>query len=159
MRRRTSSSIAVVVALFALVATAAPSAALTDFADASAPLRVSTDTDPRLTYPAGENQAEPHVAVDPTNPPHLLAGAQEGRYYDAGAQAVGSYISFDGGETWTGGLLPDLTLATGGPWDRATDPVVAFGPDGTAYFDVLALNMHDDATAIVNFTSNDGGLT
>jgi hypothetical protein len=35
------------------------------------------------------------------------------------------------------GNLPGLTKAVGGPFDRASDPAVAFGPNGVAYATVL----------------------
>jgi hypothetical protein len=74
--------VAVLSLLFVLVAAIPAWAA---FTDASAPVRVSRDADTRLDLPAGEHQSEPHVAVDPTDPMHLVATAHEGRFFDGGA--------------------------------------------------------------------------
>ena len=88
------------------------------------------------------HQAEPHIALDPTNSAHLLAGAQEGRFFNGGAQGNGYYLSTNGGATWTTGIVPGVSAASDNPaYERATDPVVAFGPDGTAYFCSLSFNV------------------
>jgi hypothetical protein len=88
------------------------------------------------------HQAEPHIALNPTNSAHLLAGAQEGRFFNGGAQGNGYYVSTNGGASWTAGIVPGVSAASGNPaYERATDPVVAFGPDGTAYFCSLAINI------------------
>lgn len=123
-------------------------------------MRVSRDADTRLDLPAGEHQAEPHVAVDPTDPLHLAAAAHEGRFFDGGAHSIGAYVSWNGGRTWTNELLPRLTVKTGGVWERATDPVAGFAADGTAYINSFAFNRTTgDETAVVVHRSDDGGLT
>jgi hypothetical protein len=154
MRFRTA-----IVSLLTLLVAAVPAWAA-GFTSASDPLRVSHDAFGELDYPSAEHQAEPHVAVDPTDPDHLLAVTQEGRFSDGGAAGIGVYTSLDSGRTWQGTLMPELTLATGGEWERATDPVAGFGPDGTAYVNSFAFNLErDDATAVVIHRSTDGGLT
>jgi len=143
-----------------VVSAATTSALAAGFTDASDPVQVSTDAFADLSYPKAEHQAEPHVALDPTDPRHLLAVAQEGRFFDGGARGIGAYVSSDGGRTWEGTLMPDLTVATGGEWERATDPVAGFGPDGTAYVNSFAFNTErDDATAVLLHRSTDGGRT
>ncbi len=147
-----------VLSMCIVLVTVAPASAA--FTQASAPVRVSRDADTRLDFPAGEHQAEPHVAVDPTDPLHLVATAHEGRLFDGGAQAIGAYVSWDGGRTWTNQLLPRLTVKTGGVWERATDPVAGFAADGTAYINSFAFNRTTgDETAVVLHRSDDGGLT
>ena len=116
------------------------------FDEVSKNVRLSTDPLADSEIPGGEMQAEPHIAIDPTDPRHLLVGAQEGRRADGGAQASGYYASTDAGKTWTTGLIPGLTAASGGPYERASDPVVAFGPDGTAYF--ASLTVGPDAIVV-----------
>jgi hypothetical protein len=123
------------------------------------PVLVSTDAYRALTYPDAEHQAEVDIAIDPTDPKHLLIAAQEGRLFDGGADATGTYVSFDGGLTWTGSLLPRSSAATGGRYDRSTDPVAAFGPDGTAYASVFSFDRPDPNTAVLQYRSRDGGLT
>jgi hypothetical protein len=52
---------------------------------------------------------------------------QSGRFVaDGGSSALGFASSQDAGQTWTGGFLPNLTVATGGSAARVTDPSVAF---------------------------------
>jgi hypothetical protein len=116
------------------------------FDEVSRNLRFSTDPLAGSELPGGEMQAEPHIAIDPTDPRHLLVGAQEGRRSDGGAQANGYYASTDAGRNWTTGLIHGLTEASGGPYTRASDPVVAFGPDGTAYF--ASLTVGPDAIVV-----------
>ncbi|HEX8679926.1 MAG TPA: sialidase family protein, partial [Chthoniobacterales bacterium] len=66
----------------------------------------------------------------------------------------------DGGLTWTRGLIPHLTTASGGTYTRASDPVAAFDAVGSIY--INALVGADDAFAgrdIVVSRSTDGGAT
>ena len=54
----------------------------------------------------------------------------------------------------------NLTVKTGGVWERATDPVAGFAADGTAYINSFAFNRTTgDETAVVVHRSDDGGLT
>ncbi|MHB8584757.1 MAG: sialidase family protein [Thermoplasmatota archaeon] len=87
------------------------------------------------------------VAVNPVNPLDIIATGKDYTPSSAGqCTYAGIYVSKDGGVTWSDMSLP------GSPWARmqdpstpstpfsqyycATDPVVAFGPDGTAYWAV-----------------------
>src|SRR5215207_8870506 len=58
----------------------------------------------------------------------VVAAFQSGRFRDGGAVNTGWATSRDGGRTWRSGVLPSLTRASvpAGPWDRASDPVVAY---------------------------------
>jgi hypothetical protein len=59
----------------------------------------------------------------------VVAAFQSGRFFaGGGASAIGFATSTDAGKTWNSGFLPGLTLATGGPATRATDPSVAHDP-------------------------------
>src|SRR3954470_16536833 len=105
-------------------------------------------------------QAEPTLAIDPADPSHLVAGAQEGRLLGGGARADAVYVSADGGGTWSRALVPGLTAPSGGRFQRATDPVVAFGADGSALYSSLVLDVADGvptSTAILVSRSSDGG--
>lgn len=107
-----------------------------------------------------DTTVEPSIAVDPTNPLHAVVGYQEGRIDSGGAATNGFATTFDGGETWTYGEIPKLTTFGGAPrYERASDAVVAFGPDGIVHYSSLLLNFTDGGTAVVNSTSRDGGLT
>jgi len=106
-----------------------------------------------------ETQAEPFLAIDPANGNHLLAGYQEGRFADGGCRTLTSAVSFNGGRTWREGLLPNLTVATGGPYERTSDPWVAFGPGGRAYYVALGFNETRFQNGVFLSTSEDGGRT
>ena len=124
------------------------------------PFRVSFDILPTSGNAQPETQAEPHLAINPEREGHLLAGYQEGRFENGGALALTYAVSFNGGKTWREGLLPRLTRASGGPFDRASDPWVAFGPGNRAYYATLAYNVANSSSdGIYVSASQDGGLT
>jgi hypothetical protein len=106
-----------------------------------------------------ETQAEPFLAIDPARETRLLAGYQEGRFSDGGARALTYAVSEDGGRRWREGLVAGLTTSTGGPYERASDPWVAFGPDGRAYFVGLAFDETTPRNGILLSASADGGRT
>jgi hypothetical protein len=105
---------------------------------------------------------EPDVAVDPARPDMAVAAAHDSRFPDGGAVAISAAWTADGGATWHHRAVPGVTKATGGAYDRASDPVVAFGPDGTAYLSVLAVDLPAcpvAVSAVLVLTSADGGRT
>ncbi|MFY9611780.1 MAG: sialidase family protein [Blastocatellia bacterium] len=106
-----------------------------------------------------ETQAEPFLAVNPENSSHLIAVYQESRFANGGARVLNHSVSFDGGETWTEGMFPHLTPPSGGPWDRASDPWVTFGPGGRVYFASLLFSSSERDNAIGVSVSTDGGLS
>ena len=83
-------------------------------------IRVNQDT-------TGMWQAETTIAMNPTDPLHLVAGAIDTR--DGVYARGGYYISHDGGQTWTDGLLPNTPQLP-----KLVDPAVAFCGDGTANY-------------------------
>jgi hypothetical protein len=123
-------------------------------------VRISQDILPPISGPAGpETQTEPHLALNPEQETHLLAGYQEHRFADGGARVLTYAVSLDSGKSWSEGILPGLTVAAGGPWERASDPWVAFGPGGRAYYVSLAFNERTPDNGIFVSASEDGGLT
>ncbi|MCI0488442.1 MAG: glycoside hydrolase [Blastocatellia bacterium] len=122
-------------------------------------VRVNSDLLAQDTFAQPETQAEPHIHANPSNPNNLLAGWQENRFSNGGARALGYGASFDGGQTWTEGLLPQMTVAAGGPWEKASDPWVAFGPANRAYFASLMFNQSTPDNAVGISVSTDGGLS
>jgi hypothetical protein len=105
-----------------------------------------------------DTAVESYVATDPAHQDVAVAVFQEGRFPDGGASAIGFAASDDGGRTWVSGVLPRLTRATGGPYLRASDPSVTFGPDGTAYASSIVLRGPRGEGIAVN-RSDDGGRT
>ena len=107
-----------------------------------------------------ETETEPFFAVDPENPKHLLASYQEDRFPDdGGCRDLTSAVSFNGGVTWRESLLPNLTVADGGAYQRTSDPWVAFGPGGRAYFVSLGFDETSPQNGVYLSSSDDGGLT
>ncbi|HEX2644148.1 MAG TPA: sialidase family protein, partial [Thermoanaerobaculia bacterium] len=105
-----------------------------------------------------ETQAEPFLAINPEREANLVAGYQEGRFESGGARALAYAFTTDG-RRWREGLLPGLTLASGGTFERASDPWVAFGPGGRVYYASLALDETTPRNGIFVSVSRDGGRT
>jgi hypothetical protein len=123
-------------------------------------VRLSSDLLNPITGPSqGETETEPFFAVDPESPAHLLAGYQEDRFLDEGCRSLTSTVTFNGGRTWQETLLPDLTVANGGPYERTSDPWVTFGPGGKAYFVSLGFNETKAQNGVYVSASDDGGVT
>lgn len=101
---------------------------------------------------------EPDVAVSPLDPKIAVAASHDGRYPDGGAVGISYAWTHDGGNTWRHAPLPGVTQAAGGVWERASDPVLAFGPDGSVYLSVLVFGS-DCPTGITVSRSTDGGAT
>jgi hypothetical protein len=129
--------------------------------------------------PALANVALTQVSFDPfTNPPGqhrtevepdtfafgqtIVSAFQVGRFFDGGGSAIGFATSTDGGATWANGLLPGLTRSTGGPYDRASDPAVAFDPKRNVWL-ISSLGLSEaggvHGAAVVTSRSTNGGLT
>jgi BNR/Asp-box repeat len=120
---------------------------------------ISQDTLPTPPGAEADTQAEPDIAVDPLDPNTVVAVFQQGRFADIASVDPGFATSHDGGRTWTTGNLPNLTQAVGGVYERASDPVVAFGPDGAVYATTIALNeIQNPRSAATIQRSDDGGL-
>ncbi|HEU4391631.1 MAG TPA: sialidase family protein [Blastocatellia bacterium] len=126
---------------------------------AELPVRVNTDLLPPSTVAQPETQAEPYLAANPQNDDNLIAVYQEHRFANGGARALNYSVSFDAGATWKEGLLPAMTTPSGGSWQKASDPWVAFGPDNRAYAASLLFNETNPANAIGVSRSLDGGIT
>ncbi len=119
----------------------APTLALTltlTLLSSAAPARAQTYPNVKVNVQAN-NPEETAIGINPTNPENVLGVAQsEGYLY---------YPSFDAGSTWSEGHLPDL-------YDLG-DPVIAFGPEGYAYYSFIGTYTH--AGIFVN-RSTDGGV-
>jgi hypothetical protein len=106
-----------------------------------------------------ETQTEPFLAINPEKETQLLAGYQEGRIVDGGARALSYAFSKNNGKTWTEGLMPGLTPVTGGSFQRASDPWVAYGPGGRAYYASLLFNETNPDNGVFLSASADAGKT
>ncbi len=115
---------------------------------------------PALPGSEPDTLVEPDVAVSPVNPDIAVAAAHDGRYPDGGAVGIETSWTHDGGTTWHHQPLSGVTATTGGEatWERASDPVVAFSPDGDVYISTLVFNAGCDSAVLVS-KSTDGGAT
>jgi hypothetical protein len=128
------------------------------FGTASNVEQISQDT---LKGGERNTQVEPDEAMDPNDPNDVVAVTQQGRFKTGGSADPGFTASLDGGATWTHGDLPGLTKAVGGPFDRASDPTVIFGPDHTVYASTIAFSFGKKVcpSAVTVQSSTDGGIT
>jgi hypothetical protein len=153
-----------------LVLAAAPAAAETPFPILVHDVKTGVSELSDLVDPADihnlvqpDTQPEPSVAVNPENPLNVVAVYQEGRRDNGGDATNGYATSFDGGATWTDGEIPGLTNYPGqtGTFERASDAVVAFGPDNLVYANSLVFDQDDDPlrSGMAVNVSKDGGRT
>src|SRR5947199_291618 len=86
-------------------------------------LRISTDPFTNTTS-QHRTQVEPDTFSFGST---VVATFQSGRFFDGGASDIGWATSTDGGSHWTTGFLDGITKYRGaGPYDRASDPSVAY---------------------------------
>jgi len=83
-----------------------------------------------LAVPAGATlfanaEVEPHLAVDPLNPNHVVAAWQQDRISDGGARGLVTAVSIDGGTTWSSRQPSPFSQCAGGTFARASDPWLA----------------------------------
>src|SRR5207248_641015 len=118
---------------------------------------------------AGAPQNETAIAVDPNNPNHVVAAANDyvSRTWSCtvsgtpcsalGDAYSGTYFSNDGGQTWCctatdpshlGTLIPGVEHLTGGPYDAGGDPAVAWDSQGHVYYAGLGFNRTSAPKAI-----------
>jgi hypothetical protein len=164
--KRLLSAIALASTLVLGTATAALGAGL-------APVRVSHG-DPFAGCRLGGNQVganyrsaevEPWIADNPANVDNLIGTWQQDRWSDGGAKGQVASWSFDGGRTW--GQTPQPFSRCAQPfydsrvlqYDRASDPWVSIGPDGTAYAVTLPFDGDFIRNGLGTAVSHDGGRT
>jgi hypothetical protein len=112
----------------------------------------------KVTAPQqADTTTEPSIAVNPNNPLNAVAGYQAGRVDEGCAQVNGFATTFDGGKTWTDGPLPKISKAVGGEYPLVSDPVVAFGPKNTVFFNSLMCG--DGGNDLAFSVSRNGGKT
>ena len=113
-------------------------------------------SDPYSTGPGQHaTEVEPHMVA---NGKTMVAAFQTGRIAPGGATNIGWATSTDGGNTWTHGFLPGLTTGEGsGPYDAASDPVVAYDAKHAVWLIAsLPLSSTLHTPAVVVSRSSDG---
>lgn len=91
----------------------------------------------------------------------IVSAFQAGRGFEGGATNINFSRSGDNGVTWINGRLPGITVAEGGPYNRASDPSVAFDARHNVWLiSTLALRgtTSFDADVVVSRSTN-GGIT
>lgn len=171
--RRISAAVSAIAAA-AIVATPAIAATFTNVTvSGSSPFaNCSTANQTGTLYVNAE--VEPSVAANPKLAGNVIGVWQQDRWSNGGAQGLVSGHSFDGGNTWARTSLPFSACVPGAiadpftnaPFNRASDPWVSIGPDGTAYTvglltnaTTLGVSAGNNDTAVATLTSSDGGLT
>ncbi len=96
----------------------------------------------------GDAANETTLAVDPTNPDHLVVGWRQFDSIGSNFRQAGYSVSFDGGSTWS----PVASLQ---PFLFRSDPVVAFDGSGVAYHQALTI---ENGLANELRSSNDGAI-
>lgn len=110
------------------------------------------------------SETEPHLAANPAHRGNLVAGWHQDRWSNGGAQGLGAAYSRDGGTTWTQVTIPftrcsDAQPGSTGDYERASDPWISFGLDGTAYYMGLVTDRSVNANAMVVARSLDQGAS
>src|SRR6266508_2530310 len=152
VRPRQPARLAVVALIAALAAlTAIPAAANV------ALTRISTDT---FTNPTSQHatQVEPDTYAFGNT---IVSAFQTGRFFDGGASGIAVARSGNSGTTWTNTVLPGITTFQGGPYDRVSDPAVAFDAQDNVWL-VSSLAIRNNpvrGVAVITSRSTNGGLT
>ena len=111
-------------------------------------------SDPYTVAPGQHaTEVEPHVFANGST---LVAAFQTGRIAPGGATDIGWATSTDGGNTWTHGFLPGLTIGEGsGPYYAASDPEVAYDAKHGVWM-IASLPLGTGAPAVAVSRSTDG---
>jgi hypothetical protein len=113
-------------------------------------------------------EVEPWVSTNPEDKRNLISVWQQDRWSNGAAQGNLTGVSFDGGDSWERPEPPPFSRCAGGnpenggDYERASDPWVSFGGDGSAHQIALAVSgpAPDFTTsAILVSSSRDGGRT
>jgi hypothetical protein len=104
------------------------------------------------------SEVEPSVAASPSSTGTLVGAFQQDRWSDGGAHGLVAANSADDGLTWAESWAT-FSACEGGFFDRASDPWVSIGPDGTVYQVSLSFAADASTTAVQASTSPDGGQT
>lgn len=105
------------------------------------------------------SEVEPWIDVNPTDPLNFVGGYQQDRWEGGGSRGDVVSVTKNGGGSWTQVTIPGVSKCEGGPFDRATDPWLSFGPTGELWFISQAFDVFSSRTGMLVSKSADGGLT
>ena len=116
-------------------------------------LRLSRDLLASFDRAQHETQVEPDsLSVGRT----IVTAFQSGRYDSGGAAAIGWATSTDAGASWRAGVVPRLSAAAlSGPYDRVSDPVVAYDAVRRTWL-ISTLGLSAEGIALLVSRSRDG---
>lgn len=90
----------------------------------------------------------------------IVATFQSGRFFDGGSSDIGWATSKDAGKTWKHGFLPGITVYAGGPYDRVSDPTVAYDAAHHLWqISTLAFNVTPPFADAILISRSPDGLT
>ena len=112
------------------------------------------------TDPASQHQTE----VEPGSFAYgstIVTAFQAGRFSDVGSSNIGWATSTDRGMTWQHGFLPGTTKLAGGPYDRITDPAVAYDAAHNTWMIATTVFVYTSTgivapAVVVNLSTNGG---
>ena len=113
-----------------------------------------------IVYPNAE--VEPWISVNPRDTDNRVGVWQQDRWSDGGANGLLTGVTHDGGRSWTRTFAHFSRCAggnagNGGNYERASDPWVAFSPNGAAHQISLSFDTVDGNQAVLVSRSSDGG--
>ncbi len=159
IRRRMCIATAFTLLALTLSLVFAPSSRVLAFAAGEQLTQISSDPFTNLTS-QHKTEVEPDTFAFGNT---IVSAFQVGRFFNGGASDIGFATSTNGGETWSQGFLPGLTVFTGGTYDRTSDPSVAFDARHNVWMvsslGIHALNGSIISVDVVVSRSTDGGLT
>src|SRR4051812_46689794 len=167
-RRDRASAVGVVTLVLGVSATLVGQAAAAPFALGPATKVSGPSTLTSCTFGASADfasaynntEVEPQVAVNPTNPNEIIAVSQQDRWPDGGARGLSSWISQNGGTSWTKLADAPWSACQGGPhrFGRVTDPWVSYDKAGNAYFigQPIDLAVPTSAVSVTTFNRSTG---
>ena len=103
------------------------------------------------------SEVESHLAIDPSNPNHLVAAWQQDRLSDGGARGLVTAVSVDGGASWTGHRAAPFSQCAGGSFARVSDPWVSL--NGSTAIQVGIAFTGGGRSAVLASRSTDGGFS
>ncbi|GGN96199.1 hypothetical protein GCM10011579_097370 [Streptomyces albiflavescens] len=128
------------------------------FGDPYADCTIGARSPDSVVYPGTE--VEPYLSVDPRNPKRVVTVFQQDRWSDGAARGLVASWTRDG-HAFHESTLPFSSCAPGGAdYERASDPWVSTGPDGTVYASGEGVDFTKSTrSALLTVTSRDGGRT
>jgi hypothetical protein len=167
MRKLVPSTAFAVAIVLALAAATAALAAFTSVVSGN-PSPVAACTAPAAGGTSYINtEVEPFNAVNPLNTNNQIAVWQQDRWSNGGAHALMAARSTNGGVNWDSQTALPFNMCSPAPnalaYERASDPWVSIGPDGTggsvAYAISISFNATNNDNAVAAVRSTNGGMS